>query len=211
MANIEWMIRGPEIATCNCAYGCPCQFNALPTHGDCRAAVGMQIEEGFFGEVRLDGLRWAAVAAWPGAIHEGHGAIQPVVDRRADERQREALLTIMSGQHTDPGATFFQVFASMVDTVHEPIFADIEFEADVERASGRFRVAGVVEASAEPIRNPVTQAEHRAKLVLRQGFEFTEAEFASGSAKSWGAIALDQAGRHAHMARLHLTGHGPVR
>jgi len=65
MTDVQWMIRGPEIATCNCSYGCPCQFNALPTNGDCRAAVAMQIEEGFFGEVRLDGLRWAAVAAWP--------------------------------------------------------------------------------------------------------------------------------------------------
>ncbi|MGA7790694.1 MAG: DUF1326 domain-containing protein, partial [Xanthobacteraceae bacterium] len=28
---------------CNCAYGCPCQFNALPTHGNCEAVAGMQI------------------------------------------------------------------------------------------------------------------------------------------------------------------------
>ena len=33
MAHTDWMIRGPEIASCNCSYGCPCQFNALPTDG----------------------------------------------------------------------------------------------------------------------------------------------------------------------------------
>jgi len=40
MAHTDWMIRGPEIASCNCSYGCPCQFNALPTDCTCRAAVG---------------------------------------------------------------------------------------------------------------------------------------------------------------------------
>jgi hypothetical protein len=46
---IEWRVKGTELVNCNCAYGCPRQFNALPTHGDCRAAVGYQIEEGHFG------------------------------------------------------------------------------------------------------------------------------------------------------------------
>jgi hypothetical protein len=211
MADIQWMIRGPEIASCNCAYGCPCQFNALPTNGDCRAAVAMQIEKGHFGDVKLDGLRWAAVAAWPGPIHEGHGEILPIVDNRATPAQREALLAIMSGQHTQPGATFFQVFVSMCDTVHEPMFKPIEFEVDVAGAKGRFRVEGVVESKVEPIRNPVTGAEHRPKLSLPSGFEFVEAQFASGTVKATAPIAIETVGRHAHLANLHLTGDGLVR
>ncbi len=211
MADTHWMIRGPEVTTCNCAYGCPCQFNALPTSGNCRATVAMQIEEGYFGDVRLDGLRWAATVAWPGAIHEGRGEIQPIVDIRATPAQREALLAIMSGQYTKPGATFFQVFMSMIDTVHEPVFKAIDFTADVNGGTGHFRIEGVVDAKAEPIRNPVTGNEHRPKLSLRAGFEFIEAEFASGTAKAEMPIALDWAGRHAHLAHLHLTGDGIVR
>ena len=102
MAHTDWMIRGPEIASCNCSYGCPCQFNALPTDGTCRAAVGIQIDKGHYGKVKLDGLRLAATAAWPGPIHMGHGEIQPIVDERATPEQREALLKIMSGQDTEP-------------------------------------------------------------------------------------------------------------
>jgi hypothetical protein len=41
--------------------------------------------------VKLDGLRIAATAAWPGAIHMGHGEILPIVDERATPEQREAL------------------------------------------------------------------------------------------------------------------------
>ena len=44
MAKIDWMIKGPWLTTCNCVVGCPCQFNALPSHGHCRAAVGCEIE-----------------------------------------------------------------------------------------------------------------------------------------------------------------------
>ena len=33
MAMVEWRIQGREFANCNCAYGCPCQFSALPTRG----------------------------------------------------------------------------------------------------------------------------------------------------------------------------------
>jgi hypothetical protein len=210
MALTEWMIRGPEISSCNCAYGCPCQFNALPTEGNCRAAVGMQIEKGNYGKVKLDGLRWAATAAWPGAIHMGHGEILPIVDERATPEQREALLKIMSGQDTEPGATFFQVFVSMCEKVHEPMFKPITFSADMKSCEGHLSVPGVVDVKTEAIRNPVTHKPHHARVSIRDGFEYSEAEYASGTVASKGPIALSTKGRHAHLAMLHLTGHGVV-
>ena len=42
---------------------------ALPKHGDCRAAYSLQIEEGHFGAVRLDGLRAVGLLSFPGAVH----------------------------------------------------------------------------------------------------------------------------------------------
>ena len=59
MTDVQWTIHAREFSNCNCSYGCPCQFNALPTHGDCRAVVGMQIDAGRHGETRLDGLKTA--------------------------------------------------------------------------------------------------------------------------------------------------------
>lgn len=210
MPNIEWMIRGPELVSCNCAYGCPCQFNALPTNGNCHAAVAIHIEDGRFGDETLAGLRLAMTAAWPGPIHEGYGAVQPIVDEAADARQREALLAIMAGQHAEPGATIFAIIASMAETIHPPMFKPIAFAVDLENCTGRFAVPGVVEAEAQPIRDPVTGAPHFVKLSLRQSFEFAEAEFASSTVKASDPIALDWSGRHAHLAMLHLTGKGIV-
>jgi hypothetical protein len=210
MAMTEWMLRGPEIASCNCAYGCPCQFNALPTNGDCRAAVGIHIDSGHYGKVKLDGLNIAATAAWPGPIHMGHGEILPIVDERATAEQREALLKIMSGQDTEPGTTFFQVFASMCDKVHEPIFKHIDFSVDMKSCKGHVSVPGVVDVATEAILNPVTKKPHHARVSLRQGFEYADAEFASGTVNSKGPIALSSKDRHAHLSMLHLNGHGIV-
>ncbi len=133
MAYVDWRLKGPEIAACNCSWGCPCQFNGLPTYGNCRAAVGMRIEDGHFGDVPLSGLTWAGLFAWPGAIHEGRGEALPLVDERADEHQREALLTILSGQEAEPGSGMFNVFMSTIATVHTPLFKAIELDIDVRR------------------------------------------------------------------------------
>src|SRR5262249_19060982 len=131
MADTKWVIRGREFGHCNCAYGCPCQFNALPTYGDCKAVGGMQIDEGYHGSAALAGLRTTPVLAGPGPIHEGNGQASIIIDRRASAPQREALLRILSGQDTEPGATVFQVFSTTFSKVHDPIFADIDFEVDV--------------------------------------------------------------------------------
>ncbi|MEK8069042.1 DUF1326 domain-containing protein, partial [Burkholderia contaminans] len=100
-----WEIQGTELINCNCSYGCPCQFNAPPTHGHCAAMGAISIDSGHYGDVVLDGVRIAVVFEWPGAIHEGRGRCQPIVDERASPAQREAVLKIMTGQDTDPFAT----------------------------------------------------------------------------------------------------------
>lgn len=210
MTMTDWMIKGPEISTCNCDYGCPCQFNALPTTGDCNAAVAMRIDKGHHGNVKLDGLHWAIVVKWPGPIHLGKGEVQPIVDKRATEEQRAAILKILTGQDTEPGATIFQVFSTTFEKAYDPIFETIEFESDMQSCNARFSVPGVVEASTEAIKNPVTGEPHHPKLSLRAGFEYTEAEFAAGTAKSKGAIVIDNANKHALLAMLHMTGKGVV-
>ncbi len=58
----RWEIRGRELGNCNSSYGCPCQFNALPTYGHCRGLAVFEIDEGFHGTTRLDGLHAAAMS-----------------------------------------------------------------------------------------------------------------------------------------------------
>ena len=102
MDYVDWMIKGPKIGGCSCDYGCPCEFMAPPTRRPCEGYEGMEIDEGYFGDVRLDGLRTAGVFRWPGAIHEGGGAYQPVIDKRATEQQVAALFKILGGEEQEP-------------------------------------------------------------------------------------------------------------
>lgn len=208
---VAWTIKGRELANCNCAYGCPCQFNALPTHGKCEAAVGFQIDEGKFGDVTLDGLLCASIYTFPGAVHEGNGTMQLIVDDRATEEQRNALLTIMSGGETEPMMTMWSVYTAMCSTQLEPLSKRIDLEIDVENRVGRIVVPDVFETSAEPIRNPVTGNIHRARIDLPHGFEYSLAEMGSGSTNTMGEIKLDLRNSYAQFAELHLSNTGVVR
>lgn len=206
-----WEIQGRELINCNCSYGCPCQFNALPTNGFCEAIGAIGIDKGRHGEVSLDGLGLAVVFKWPGPIHEGKGQCQPVVDANATEPQRAALLRIMSGQDTEPFATMFAVFATTVERVFDPIFAPIEFDVDVEARRGRIHVPGVLDINGQPIRNPVTGAEHRARIDLPNGFEYEIAEIGSGSSRSQGQLVVELKDSYAQFAHLHMNNRGLIR
>jgi hypothetical protein len=192
MTYTDWMIKTKRLITCNCDYGCPCEFNARPTHGFCEGVEAFEIVEGYFGDVRLDGLRGAGVYRWPGPVHEGGGAYLTIIDERATEAQREALLTILSGQEQEP-MTGFSIYASTIDKDLGAIFAPIEFEWDLEARTGGMAVRDVLQATLEPIRNPVTNAPHLASIRLPEGFEFREAEMASSSFWSEGDVSQEHA------------------
>jgi hypothetical protein len=213
MTGVDWRIKGVSLTSCNCDVGCPCQFNSLPTHGHCRATMGARIDQGHFGDVKLDGLTFAVLVAWPGPIHEGKGEAQPVVDSSATPAQREAILAIIAGEHTDPGATIFNVFAATFDKIHDPIFAPVDLACDLKSRTGHIRVPGVLDMSCEPIRNPITGAEHRARIEIPDGFEYNVAEIAAGRTKSGkgASVDLEWSGAHAHLIDLHWTQHGVVR
>jgi len=171
--KINWRIAGEQVVSCNCNWGCPCQFNALPTTGRCEGIGAYQINEGYFGNTRLDGVRFAGVAWWPGAIHEGNGVWRTIVDEQATNEQREALIALANGQH---GGTIWEIFAAVCPNRIEPLVAPIIFNVDREKRCAKIRIGGIAETDVDPIRNPATGEEHRARIVLPNGFEFKEAE-----------------------------------
>lgn len=134
----------------------------------------------------------------------------PIVDERADDKQREALLRIMSGEDALPGSNFFNVFAQTFEKVHDPVFATIDFEIDIDGRTARAKVPGWMEARGEPITNPVTGEVHRARINLPEGFEYDTCEVGQGWAKTQGPLDVQLEGSHAQFARLHMTESGVV-
>jgi len=207
-----WEIHAVVVANCNCAYGCPCQFDALPTFGTCEAADGFQIEKGFYGGISLNGLSVGMLAKWPGPIHEGNGERLIIIDDQANAKQRKALEKIISGEDTEELATIFWVVNAMTTIRHETLYLPVTIEADIKARRGRVLVDGVFDLNVEPIMNPVTGAEHRARIEIPDGFEFTIAEMASGRVKTHSGIELpNNNGTHSHLTELHLNNSGIIR
>ena len=209
---IKWEIKGREFGNCNCDYGCPCQFNALPTHGHCRGLAVFDIETG---------LSRQALGSMACAPQRSFAGPDPSMKARAKAckssigaRRRssaQALLRILQGEDTEPGATVFQIFASTCDTLHEPIIADIEFELDVDGRTARARIDGVLETRGAPILNPVTGAEHRVRIEQPNGFEFAVAEIGRGWSKTEGPLSYELADTYGQFANIHLCQSGIVR
>jgi hypothetical protein len=166
-------IRGDEVGSCNCAWGCPCQFNAEPTHGRCEGLMVAHVTDGHFGTTRLDGVVFAGAYWWPGPIHEGNGFFRLAIDERAAPDQRQAIIEMSSGRH---GGTIFEIFAAMCPNVLDPVFVPIELQSDRVRRQANVSIPRLGELLAEPIKNPVTGEEHRAQIRLPDGFEYKEAE-----------------------------------
>jgi hypothetical protein len=208
--HIDWRLRGAGVDLCNCAYGCPCQFNAPPTNGNCEAAVGFHIEQGHFADLSLDDLHVAFTFAWPGAIHEGRGQCQAFIDERASDAQRQALLTILTGQEQEPTA-FFAIFASTIETMHEPRFVPVKVCVDRAALTASIQVSGAIEAMAVPILNPLDGSVHRASMVLPDGFQFAEADCVSGTFSTKAALAMNYSDANALLYVLHTGPNGIIR
>lgn len=205
----DWRIDGKYVEYCSCDLGCPCESMADPTYGFCTGAVAFSIDRGHCDGVRLDGLKVVATFYFPRAIHHGHGVMQPIIDERATEAQRDALFYILSGADQKIG-TMFQIFSMIVETIKDPLFVPITFEWDLERRRARIEVPNALHATSEPIRNPVTDHEHRMLTVLPDGWVFHEAESAAGFAKSTGAIKFDLHRRHSSLANIAWNPQGLV-
>jgi hypothetical protein len=210
MARIDWLIEGESFGNCNCDYGCPCQFESLPTHGGCEGFEAFRIDKGHFGAVKLDGLCAALIYSWPGPIFEGKGSMQAIVDERANEGQRNALVTVLHGGETAEAATHWWVYHAMAQTRLPPLFKPIEFDLDIAARTARVAIPGILESTGRPIRSPVTGGDHRVRINIPDGIEFESAEIGSASATIRGAIALELKDSYGQFARLKHSGGGVV-
>jgi hypothetical protein len=115
----------------------------------------------------LEGVRFAAVDWWPGPIHEGNGVWCTIVDEQATKDQQEAIVALASGQH---GGTYWEVFPAVCPNRPEPLFGPITFKFDREKRHATVRVPDLIESDVEPIKNPVTGEEHRARSPAARAF-----------------------------------------
>ena len=112
----SWSIKARYTDTCSCAPTCPCFFGSAPTRGFCEGITLVEIEEGHYGDVQLDGVSVLAV-------YRGGDWIKFYVTDKADTKQTEAALALLP--------TFEEFFA--IDNVLEVANVPITVERSAER------------------------------------------------------------------------------
>ena len=197
----EWKLQGTVFVACNCDYGCPCNFNALPTQGKCEGQWTWNVGAGRYGDAVLDGLTFTVAVNWPGAIHEGNGHALILIDERAAEAQRKAIETLISGDVGGP----WGVLAWTWPTIDGPHAARYDVEHD--GVDWRLAAGDFLQIESEPIRNPVSGAEVHPRAILPEGIVFKDGAF--GSSKRFhvsNGIQLEYSARYTAVSAFEYSG-----
>ncbi|MDX1406392.1 MAG: DUF1326 domain-containing protein [Woeseiaceae bacterium] len=187
----QWEFKSHTYDNCNCSVSCGCQFNEPTTHGNCHFAYTGTVVDGHFNGTPLDGLNWSLICLFPNEIAEGHAKRQIVIDERADEAQRTALETIISGEACAPLSNHFSVFGSLCTEFFDTLFLPIELEVDLAGRTARVEIPGVLKSAASPIVNEFTGEPFDIALARPAGsFEFTVGAIGRGSTAATGDIKM---------------------
>jgi hypothetical protein len=188
-----WNMKGTLVIACNCEYGCPCNVNGRPTTGKCEGGWTWQLEQGVYGDVRLDGLCIGLYANWPAAIHEGNGVATTLIDDRANPAQREALQALVEGRSAGPWAIFRKTFKEL----HGPDY--VRYEVDSESRLPRVRAGDALTIETEYIRNPVTTETIHPRLAMPEGLLVKDVALVGSKHFKLNAdkVAYDHSGRYA--------------
>jgi hypothetical protein len=172
----KWTMTGSLLGACNCDWGCPCNFDAPPTHGHCEGMYIWIVREGRYGDVPLDGLKFGWGGRSPGPLHEGHGTAIVVIDDAATAEQRQAVETLTrSGQAGLP----FDIFQSVTETWLDTVVTSIDVELDGINSRATMGGGDLYELELGRIKNPVTGEEEELYLDKPTGFTSTRTELGS--------------------------------
>jgi hypothetical protein len=98
-----------------------------------------------------------------------------------------------------------------MDEFKPTLYRPIDLRIDMETRSARVKVPEIIDGHLDSIPSEMNPTGHHAKITLPNGFEFTEAEFVSGTSKVTGDIEMDFSSTHPHLCKVHWSTHGVVR
>ena len=197
----NWTLKGQVVVACNCDFGCPCNFNGLPTPGKCEGSWTWHVTDGKYGDVSLSGLNFTLAVNWPAAIHQGNGEGIVVIDEKANASQRTALRNLVSGQSGGP----WKIISATISRSHGPEY--VPFEVTMGDFDSRVRAGTIVDIRMEPVRNPVTGAEVHPRAILPEGFVFKDAFLGRSSVnRIAGSVSFDHSGKYAASAAYEYSG-----
>jgi hypothetical protein len=194
---MAWRIDANYYEGCNCALGCPCNMSGFPSHGKCEGSVAFQVVDGERDGVDLAGAKVAAAVKWPGAIHEGNGAMALFID--CSDEQRDALIPILTAQ--DPGLPW-EILAATITEIHGPFFETIDIEDN--GTDSRVKVGEKYNVQLQTFKDPVSGEPHEVHMVLPHGFIFKDGFICTSATNHVDAdgVTYDHAGKNAYYSHV---------
>ena len=90
----SWRMRGDVMEACSCATTCPCNFGSDPTPLPCEVVLGWRIQEGNYGDTRLDGLSVVLYGLIPGNVFHGNGPLASIsISEPASSRRKRSEIS----------------------------------------------------------------------------------------------------------------------
>jgi hypothetical protein len=145
----SWRMRGDVMEACSCATTCPCNFGSDPTPLPCEVVLGWRIQDGNYGNTRLDGLSVVLYGRIPGNVFQGNWTVGVYLDQRASQPQAQALGDIFAGN----AGGWPAMLSSLIGNLLPPKQVPIQFQTvDGEH---RITVPGLLEVGSERVPNPL--------------------------------------------------------
>jgi hypothetical protein len=144
----KWQIKGELILNCSCDVFCPCVISLglhPPTEGRCQGWLGIDIQQGRYGDVELSGLKVGMLLEIPGNMSRGDWKVGLYLDENASEAAVEALTLIMSGQAKGTTGLFKMLVSEVLAVKQVPI----EFRREGKKRI--FSIPRLIEGAIEPV------------------------------------------------------------
>jgi hypothetical protein len=146
--KISYHLKGATLGGCSCDWGCPCNFEVPPSRGFCEGEYVWCVEQGHYGDARLDGLCFGLFVHSPAAIHLGDLTTVVIVDERANAQQRQAVEAMIT--NAPPFSVFFSLTSNFLGFRYAP------FEVHLDGIRSRITIPRIYELELTPMTNPVT-------------------------------------------------------
>lgn len=97
----HWSLKGEFTLSCSCTVFCPCVLSLgehPPTEGHCQTWAALCVDEGYFANVDLGGVKAALMIEIPGLMSRGNWTAALFVDEKASIYAVKALTRIFTGR-----------------------------------------------------------------------------------------------------------------
>jgi hypothetical protein len=201
----QWNMTGSIFGSCNCDWGCPCNFDVAPSYGHCNGVYVFAVREGRYGDEALNGLQFAWGAHSPGPLHEGNVTAVLLVDESASSEQRDALEKLWrSGAAGLPFDILNSVTSTWLDTVYAPFEIELAgIDTKVKIGEGK-----IYELAQARMKNPVTGDEEELYLDKPTGFTSKRSELGMSTVAKFSCdgLSFDTSGKYAEYAEFEYAG-----